>query len=293
MNCKICKGPTSDFGRRLLLGKYQAHYRHCHGCGYLFVTDPTWLDEAYSSAIADIDLGSIERMVRYSRRAKLILHYLLDPDGDCLDYGGGYGLMVRRMRDLGYRFRWHDKFCENLFARRFEGGLDGHYELMTAFEILEHLTDPLAEIDQWGRAADNIFCSTSLIGPQPPSLETWRYYAPETGQHIGFFSADTMRWMAKRLGLHYVSDGEEIHLLSKRPVNERVFRALMNHRIGRILNVFVARPSLLWRDDLDGRDAAMARLGMPLGKPSREEAAHGQGANGPAKAFGAAQELTD
>ena len=265
MNCKLCNGPTAEFGRRKLLGRHLATYRRCDDCGYLFVVDPTWLDEAYSSAIAEVDLGSIERMIRYSRRAKLILHYLLDPDGDCLDYGGGYGMFVRRMRDLGYNFRWHDKYCENLFARQFQGDLDSHYELATAFEILEHLTDPLAELDALGRAADNVFCSTMLIGRTPPSLETWRYYAPETGQHIGFFTAESMRLIAKRLGLHFVSDGFEIHLLSKKPVNERVFRALMNHRVGRVLNIFVARPSLLWRDDLEGRDAAMARFGMPLG----------------------------
>ena len=274
MNCKLCNGPTAEFGRRTLLGRHEAIYRRCGDCGYLFVVDPGWLDEAYDSAIADIDLGSVERMIRYSRRTKLILHYLLDPAGDCLDYGGGYGMFVRRMRDLGYNFRWHDKYCENLFARRFEGQLDSHYELATAFELLEHLTDPLAELDALGRASNNIFCSTMLIGRTPPPLETWRYYAPETGQHIGFFTADSMRWLAKRLGLYFVSDGFEIHLLSKKPVSERVFRALMNHRIGRVLNVFVARPSLLWRDDLEGRDAAMAGFGMPLGngRPYRLQA---------------------
>ncbi len=260
MNCKICTGETSFFGRLRLLGKYDAVYRRCDDCGYLFVVDPTWLEEAYSSAIAAIDVGIIERMVVYSRRTKLVLHYLLDPDREYLDYGGGYGLLVRRMRDLGYRFRWHDKYCENLFARDFVGDLSAHYELLTAFEILEHLTNPLDELDQWAQVADNIFCSTTLIGEQPLPLGVWHYYTPETGQHIGFFTAESMRRIAKRLGLHYATDGVEAHLLSKKPVNERLFRALMNHRVGRVMNVFVARPSLLSDDHVAGCRAAAEHL---------------------------------
>ncbi len=258
--CKVCGGATSDFGRRVLLGRHEARYRRCDACGFLFVVDPTWLDEAYTTAISDIDIGPVERMNTYSLRVKIVLHYFLDRRGTCLDYGGGYGLLVRRMRDLGYDFRWHDKYCENLFAKDFVGSLDAHYELLTAFEVLEHLTDPLDELDRFARTADNVFASTLLIGATPPPLADWHYYAPETGQHIGFFTIESMRRIAARLGLHYATDGVELHLFSKKRVDPRLFRHAMKRRVARVLNAFVAPPSLLSRDFTDGRRAALARF---------------------------------
>lgn len=260
MNCKICDGSTALLGQNRLMGKYDATYLRCNDCGFVFVVEPSWLDEAYSDAIADIDLGPVERMVQYSRRIKIVLHCFLDPAGTCLDYGGGYGILVRRMRDMGYDFRWYDKYCTNLFAKDFTGRLDSHYELLTAFEVLEHLTNPMTELEMLADVADNLLVSTLLIGRTPPPLDTWHYYATETGQHIGFFTSEAMQRVASRLSLHYASDGVELHLLSKKPIDARLFRIAMKHRVSRVLNSLVARPTLLHRDVASARKAAKAQL---------------------------------
>ena len=59
MRCKICDAATAHFGSQLVLAKHQAEYRRCTACGYLFVVQPHWLEEAYSTAIAALDTGIV------------------------------------------------------------------------------------------------------------------------------------------------------------------------------------------------------------------------------------------
>ena len=60
-----------------------------------------------------------------------------------LDFGGGYGVFTRWMRDEGYDFFHYDQHCPNLFAPGHEADISGsvRYELATAFEVFEHIVE--------------------------------------------------------------------------------------------------------------------------------------------------------
>jgi hypothetical protein len=47
-----------------VLNKYEAHYFFDDEAKFIFVDNPTWLDEAYSSAIYSSDTGILERNIR-------------------------------------------------------------------------------------------------------------------------------------------------------------------------------------------------------------------------------------
>ena len=151
-----------------MLGRYDADYVRCDHCGFVQTVDPVWLAEAYDEAVVSTDIGSVFRCDELSKIAKTLLHAFFDPRARCLDYGGGYGLFVRRMRDLGYDFRWYDKYCRNLFAVGFDTDLatGERFELLTAFEVFEHLPDPWTEIRRMAELSDNIFFTTELV-PTP------------------------------------------------------------------------------------------------------------------------------
>jgi hypothetical protein len=148
----------------------------------------------------------------------------IDPEARCLDHGGGHGVFVRLMRDLGLDFRWSDKYAENLYARGFEGALDEHYHLVTAFEVLEHLADVGSDLDQlFAGGHDYILVGTVLhTGHQPG----WWYYMLESGQHIAFYSRATLRWIADHHG-YDLEVGDAYALFVRRGIRIGSLRRLL------------------------------------------------------------------
>ena len=110
--------------------------------------------------------------------------------GDVVDHAGGYGILVRLLRDAGVDARWRDKYCENLLARGFEA-TDEPCDLLTAFEVLEHLVDPVRDLSRMLHEAPAVLASTELIMTAQTPPPGWWYYGPEHGQHVGFFRRST------------------------------------------------------------------------------------------------------
>jgi hypothetical protein len=91
------------------------------------------------------------------------------------------------------------------------------FELLTAFEVFEHLENPLGEIEQMFRYAESILFSTEL---QPDmkctSPADWWYFVPESGQHIALFSKDSLKEISNIFNCNLYSNGSSLHLLTRR-----------------------------------------------------------------------------
>src|SRR5204862_8059305 len=102
--------------------------------------EPWWLAEAYATAIADIDTGLLARNLHARRIVAVFLHLAGAGTRPCLDWAGGTRALTRLMRDVGFDFRWQDRYCPNVHARGFEWDASlGAPFACTAFEVLEHL----------------------------------------------------------------------------------------------------------------------------------------------------------
>jgi hypothetical protein len=260
MKCTICKGDAERLGQLLVLGKHTANYQRCKVCGFVQVVDPKWLKEAYADAITCTDIGPVWRADYFSKITKTIIHAFSDPKGAFVDYGAGYGLFVRKMRDLGYDFRWHDKYSVNLLARGFEAPQRGtmKFQLVTAFEVFEHLVDPMTEIPEICEYGDGeVLFTTELISRQPPPLDEWWYYAPEHGQHIAFYTEDSLRHIARQLGLEYFTDGVNLHFFTRKKMSPRIFKLVIRERVREWFDFIYRRPSLLIPDFEAGRKRAL------------------------------------
>jgi len=143
MKCKICGYNSEIFDRAIILEKYDICYYRCDQCDFIQTEEPYWLEEAYSSSITKSDIGLIGRNISFSDVTRNLIVTCLDPNKSFLDYGGGYGMFVRLMRDKGFDFYRYDPICENLFAQGFDAQTDKEYSLLTAWEVLEHLVNPL------------------------------------------------------------------------------------------------------------------------------------------------------
>lgn len=218
MRCKICNNETRPIFQQKILLKYLVGYYKCNSCDYIFTDDPYWLDEAYSSAIAQSDTGLIARNINFSIKVPILLSLIgCDIKKDkFIDYAGGGGVFVRLMRDKGLDFYWYDKFCQNWVANGFEADLSLKYVALTMFECLEHLPNPLESIQGLSCLSDILIFSTELIPSQVPD-KSWWYYSFETGQHISFFSENTLKYLANKLNYHYFSVGN-VHVFSRNKI---------------------------------------------------------------------------
>lgn len=211
---------------KLLLQKHSVAYYSCETCGLLQTEAPYWLAEAYGEPIASTDTGIVSRNITVSQRIAPILHRL-DPGGKYLDAGAGYGLFVRRMRDLGFDFRWDDPHSPNLFARGFEKAEGERFRAVTAIEVAEHLPDPL----NWIRAtlrdagARTLIFTTSLFVGEPDPA--WWYLSCETGQHVSFYQRRTLSVLASQLHLRSLSHGV-VHAITDSKLPDWQFAALVS-----------------------------------------------------------------
>jgi len=63
------------------------------------------------------------------------------------------------------------------------------FEAVTAFEVMEHIMDPLKFVkDTLNKfKTKTIIFSTELFKDTPPDVKKWWYYSPNTGQHVTFY----------------------------------------------------------------------------------------------------------
>lgn len=220
-DCRICAAPPSQSElthTAQLLQRYTVQFYRCKACGFWRSEDPYWLDEAYSEAIASTDTGLVRRNLQVSRVVDMVCNAL---DGRAkrsyVDWAGGYGLMVRLMRDRGRDFRWQDSYAQNVLAVGHDfdphGGL--RVSAVTAVEVLEHLDDPVSVLSSALAAtgADTLICTT--IPYRLPLDVNWWYLSPETGQHISFYRKATLEALAVRLDMTLVSKGS-VHVFTRR-----------------------------------------------------------------------------
>lgn len=228
MNCRLCNSRISNpFSEAELLG-HNIKYFECAECEYVQTEDPFWLADAYASSINLSDTGIMYRNLSNVNLVLATLSLIQNRTGKVVDYAGGYGFLVRLLRDSGVDALWADPYSQNLVARGFE------YEeqkesvvLVTAFEAYEHFVNPIEEMKKLLSISSNLLLTTTLTPFPTPRPSDWWYYGLDHGQHIGFYRVKTLEYLAKEFNLHLISDGQSIHFFSKNKYSNQIWKILI------------------------------------------------------------------
>lgn len=247
--CRVCGAENACLFSSNLLG-HPVNYFECPRCKYVQTETPTWLKEAYAAPINITDTGILVRNLKCRDLVLATLWATGGLRGRVVDQAGGYGILVRLLRDVGVDAYWADLHSENLLARGFEfdARRPERASLVTAFEAMEHFIDPVQEMEGMFGIASNLLCSTELIPSPSPRPEEWWYFGREHGQHIGFFRVPTLQYLARRFQKKLATDGRFLHLFTEAPVNQHYWRVLK--RAGPVLRWITQRRlgSRTWPD---------------------------------------------
>ena len=209
--CKICgahaplfgvvdfsKNCAEGDGVKLPLSGFPVYFRRCSFCEFLFTEQfDDWSISDFAEYIYNADYIKVDPSyiaVRPTQDCTRIEHFFGEHRDviSILDYGGGDGEMVDRLRQAGFAdCAFYDPFHavhNRLPARRFN--------LVTSFETLEHTPDPVGAVrDIVGCLdADGLVIFSTLV--QPPDIDqlgmSWWYAGPRNG-HISLYSTQALK----------------------------------------------------------------------------------------------------
>jgi len=228
VECKICQAPSALYGvvdfhkscieaqaKKLPLSGYPVYYRRCSRCGFVFTTAfDTWETDAfrrniYNDEYVVVDPDSVEQ--RPSGNANLVA--ISFPDAresiSILDFGGGEGLLAARLRERGFTAATYDPFTS------FNKLPEDTYDLVTCFEVMEHVPEPQATVDTMVSLLNRpgaILFSTLL---QPADFDTfglnWWYAGPRNG-HVSLYTGQALALLFQPHGMKVASFSSDMHL---------------------------------------------------------------------------------
>jgi SAM-dependent methyltransferase len=207
--CLLCEEQAVGFART-----QGRDYWRCVGCGLVFLDPSQRLSvEAerayYGTHRNDPDDPGYRRFL-----ARLVQPLLerLDRPSHGLDFGCGPGSALAAMLDeAGHAIALYDP----IFAPD-ASTLGAEYDFIACSEVLEHLHQPLVELERLSgllRPGGLLAVMTGFPPDSPAAFAGWHYARDPT--HVAFYGPQTFDWMARRLGMALEIPDRNVALLRR------------------------------------------------------------------------------
>lgn len=238
LTCRLCSGQLLlKFNSRILC-KYDIKYFECMTCRSLQTEHPFWIDEAYSHNLSNLDTGAVQRNLQ-NLSACFIVSKLFGLT-NAIDFGGGDGFLCRLLRDYRINCFVQDKYATPTYAQGFSNPDFSKPDLVTAFEVIEHFTNPSADLNNiFNLNPSCLLISTSIYSKQKSD---WWYLSNESGQHVFFYSVDSILLIAKKYEYEsLISGGYILFVKSSLMTSIKRFMAsiFLKRAIVRLIRAFI------------------------------------------------------
>jgi SAM-dependent methyltransferase len=234
LSCPICDGTcipldVVDFnksceeirGKFLRLSGISIYYYICNQCGFCFAPEfSKWELKDFEEKIYNEDYIEVDpdyKKLRPEANAKNLVNMFRGKEAEIqhLDYGGGNGLLSNILRGSGWRSSTYDPFVNR--------GIDltvlGRFNLITAFEVFEHVPDVNKLFSQLKSLLEGegiILFSTLLSDGNIMHNQriNWWYASPRNG-HISLFSKNSLNVFARKHSFFVGSFNSGFHVLGR------------------------------------------------------------------------------
>jgi SAM-dependent methyltransferase len=218
--CPIC-GKTSFEDVGVVPGAVvhrDFHLRRCRSCQFVMVANPSlefdmlYSEDYYNGRGADTKLNYAEEVQHPTRAVRRyewrgVLERVRDltslaAGSTWLDYGCGTGGLVAYLRSQGIdAWGFEQGWCCDLLRASgvptieeadFDGAA-GTYDVVSAIEVIEHVTDPVAvlrTIRRLLKPGGLLFLTTGNAEPYRDRITKWRYVTPDV--HVSYFEPATL-----------------------------------------------------------------------------------------------------
>jgi 2-polyprenyl-6-hydroxyphenyl methylase/3-demethylubiquinone-9 3-methyltransferase len=228
--CRICRQPAPlfglvDFNRncqipgalQLPLTGTPVYYRRCVNCGFLFTDGfDEWTADEFRRHIYNADYLGVDPEYMEARpraHARLVQHTFGAHKAALriLDYGGGNDVLCAALRAEGFPVA----VTYDPFVPQYSQVPSGQFDLITCFETLEHMPDPIAGIKAMVAllAEPGLVLFSTLVQPWDfdQLAMNWWYVGPRNG-HISLFSRNALALAWHSQGYSMRSLSENLHV---------------------------------------------------------------------------------
>lgn len=231
VSCNVCGGDSSpldvvDFnksceeanGKFLRMSGNPVYYYLCHTCRFCFAPNfRNWSLQEFDDRIYNKQYVLVDPDYEKKRpvaNASNLLDVFKGKQASIrhMDYGGGSGLLSKLLQESGWNSISYDPFLD----RRTDLKDLGRFNLITAYEVFEHVPDVNDLMSKLNILIDDngiILFSTLLSDGQiePKKRLSWWYASPRNG-HISLFSNDSLTRLAAKYNFQCGSFSTGLHV---------------------------------------------------------------------------------
>jgi 2-polyprenyl-3-methyl-5-hydroxy-6-metoxy-1,4-benzoquinol methylase len=222
MNCYLCNSRAFTTRKGAVRDAPDLAILECGECGLITLSSllhiqPGFYEASRMHGAAPISMGAWLKDTDWDDQRRFDNLKSLLPNTRLLDFGCGAGGFLNKARhlatsvdgielELRVQKYWHEQIT---IHSSMESAGDG-YDLITAFHVLEHLSDPIAilrtlaaKLAKNGRMVVEVPSSEDALLTlyDSSAFQHFTYWS----QHLFLFNAETLRQLAKKAGLRIVS----------------------------------------------------------------------------------------